>query len=279
MKLPLEERTTHLWQAHEFCQAQLDSDRFTEGELKRNIGVLQRMLLKVAKHMAAQLREQGAWRDADDKRWPRNHKGSDPKHLYDTGAYPPQFLALPRDPTSWREVLSKEPDALFDEMIAWAETPAGQAGVGDEELQKLLADRDTYAPIEQQTDALQNDTPLEEKPSSNGQMPKAIDEGNSIGQNKTESERDRSDALSWLADKSADGSLSSWSSALQLNAIAKYLGGVSSNRRPASRILPELSKIEEAGEWALLHAHLNTRSPSDARHIEKLRACLSKNAA
>ncbi len=258
LKLPLEKRTSHLWNAHKFCKEQIGKKRFSDSELERNIGVLQRMLLQVAKHIAAAMRDEGAWRDTSDARWPRNHKGADPEHWYDSGAFPPQFLTLPTDPTSWREILKETPDALFDEMIAWAETPAGQAGVNDEELQKLLADRDCYVPEAGRTDALH--------------QPEADRDSTVQGDDRT-----RSAALGWLSDKSMDGSLSSWASKLKLEGVNKFLGGVSSNRRSIERLLPELMKLEKDGEFEQLQGYLVSSSPEDAESLRRLRACLPKS--
>ncbi len=167
LKLPLDRRTKHLWQAHDFCERQLGQKRFADDELRRNIGVLRRMMLQVAKHVAKQLREEGAWKDPADGRWPRNYKGKDPEHWYDSGAFPPQFLALPRDPDGWREVLAKDPDALFEEMVAWTETPAGHAGVADAELQKLLVERDASTLRAEKADGAEKPQPAAAK---NGEL-------------------------------------------------------------------------------------------------------------
>ncbi len=144
LRLPLEGRTKHLWAAHEFCTKEIGGKRFADAELQRNIGVLRRMLLGVAKHMAAKLRAEGAWKDSEDSRWPRNHTGSDVEHWYDSGAFPPQLLALPGDLSADRDLLVGHSESLLDEMIAWVETPAGIAAVDDKELQALVADRQAF---------------------------------------------------------------------------------------------------------------------------------------
>ena len=212
------------------------------------------MMLQVAKETAKKLRDDGSWKDGEDTRWPRNHKGDDIEHWYDSGCFPPQFMALPEDPTSWREVLDKQPESLFDEMIAWVETPAGQAGVGDVELQKLLADRDTYLPTQEKS------APVE---------PAELNwEANSV---------DREDGLQWLASRSADGALQSWAVGLELAGVQAFLGGVSSNRRPIDRLLPELMRLERVGELEKLQRHLDVEAPNDAARLAKLRSCLPRS--
>lgn len=253
LRLVPEKRTTHLWEAHAFCERQLGGTRFPEEELQRNLRVLRRMMLQVAKETAKKLREDGSWKDATDPRWPRNHKGADVDHWYDSGAFPPQFLALPEDPGAWRAVLSEQPEALFDEMIAWVETPAGQAGVGDEELQKLLADRETYMP-------------------GHEKAPDAPEADYDWDANAT----DRKAGLEWLAGKSADGTLKTWAERVKLASILEFLGGISSNRRPIEQLLPELIKLETCGDWEALQRHLDVESPNDAAALAKLRACLPK---
>jgi hypothetical protein len=212
------------------------------------------MMLQVAKEVAKRLRDDASWKDAEDKRWPRNHKGDDVDHWYDSGCFPPQFMALPESPNAWREILAKQPESLFDEMIAWVETPAGQAGVGDVELQKLLADRETYLPAQEK--------PATEEP----------------GEMKWETNAaDREDGLQWLASKSADGALQSWAIGLELAGVQDFLGGASSNRRPIERLLPELMKLEKEGELEKLQRHLDVEASNDAAYLAKLRSCLPRS--
>jgi hypothetical protein len=256
MALPPESRTRYLWEAHEFCETQLGQGRFTDAELSRNLGVLGKMMHEVAKHLAERRREEGTWSDSLDARWPRNHKGADPEHYYDSGSYPPQLLAFPTNPESWRTGLADKPEALFDEMIAWSKTPAGKSGVGEVELQKLLADRDTYLPH-----ASRADSPSPQASSAE------IERRESKG---------RTDGMGWLWDKSADGSLSDWANKLKLAGISQFLTGSSSNRRPMERLLPELMAIEKAGEWQQLEQHLTSESPSEAAMLAKLRGSLPK---
>ena len=253
LRLEPEKRTTHLWEAHVFCERQLGGTRFPEEELQRNLRVLRRMMLQVAKETAKRLREDGTWKNAADPRWPRNHKGADVDHWYDSGSFPPQFLALPEDPVSWREVLSDQPEALFDEMIAWVETPAGQAGVGDEELQKLLADRETYMPGHEKA---------AEEP-----QPEYDWDANAS---------DRQAGLEWLASKTTDGTLKSWSESLKLASTQAFLNGMASNGQTMEKLLPELINLESCGEWEALQRHLDVESPNDAAALSRLRACLPK---
>lgn len=254
MALAPENRTRHLWEAHEFCVLQMGQGRFADAELKRNMGILGKMMLDVAKLLAARLRQEGTWSNPSDKRWPRNHQGGDPEHMYDTGAYPPQIMTFPSERTSWRLALQDKPEEIFNEMIAWAETPAGKVGIGEVEMQKLLADRDTYLPHAERAG-----TPTSEEDAFE----------------KTEREsQSRVDGMGWLWDKSADGSLSQWAHTLKLEKISAFLTGSSSNRRPMERLLPELMAIERAGEWEKLAAHLEESSLKDAVLLSQLRDSL-----
>lgn len=253
LKLSVEKRTTHLWDAHAFCEAQLGQSRFTDEELHRNLRVLRRMLLGVAKHMAKKFQKLGVWKDSADPRWPRNYHGDDSEHWYKSGAFPPQFLSLPEDPDAWRTILKSDPTSLFDEMIAWVETPAGQAGVGDEELQKLLADRETYLPSES-------------KPSVIESSDEAWEHG----------EAGRVAGLTWLANRSSDGRLAEWAAKVELAGVLSLLSGVQANRRPIERLLPDLMDLEHSGEWERLQQFLDTESHSDAAALSSLRASLPK---
>lgn len=257
LKLPLENRTAHLWHALKFCKEQLGGKRFAAPELERNIRVLQRMMLEIAKHIAVKLRDEGAWKDGADVRWPRNHVGNDLGHWYDSGAYPPQFLAIPRDSEARLGALESESSAMLDEMIAWAETPAGHAAVDDAEIQSLLAGHG----------ALIAAVPQPEKPAPS--RTPSVHEGEAA-------ERSRREAFGWLSDKTADGSLSSWASKWSLEGVDAFLGGATSHRRPTERLLPELIKLERAGDWERLQQHLTSTSPKDAELLSKLRGCLPK---
>jgi hypothetical protein len=257
LKLPLENRTAHLWHALKFCKEELGGKRFAAPELERNIRVLQRMMLEIAKHMATKLRDEGAWKDESDVRWPRNHVGSDQGHWYDSGAFPPQFLAIPRGTGDVRGALDTESSVLIDEMIAWAETPAGHAAVEDAEIQSLLAEHGAPAPANQE--------PAKPEPA---RLP-SIHEAEAA-------ERSRKEAFGWLSDRTADGSLSSWASKWSLQGVDAYLGGATSQRRSTERILPELIKLEQVGDWQRLQEQLTAVSPKDAEQLSKLRGCLPK---
>ena len=252
LRLEPEKRTTHLWEAHVFCERQLGGTRFPEEELQRNLRVLRRMMLQVAKETAKRLREDGSWKNHADPRWPRNHKGADVDHWYDSGSFPPQFLALPEDSGAWRDVLSAHPEALFDEMIAWVETPAGQAGVGDEELQKLLADRESYMPG--------HEAPEEPQPEYDWEA----------------NAPERQAGLEWLASKTTDGTLKSWSESLKLASTRAFLDGMASNGKAMEKLLPELIQLESCGDWEALQRHLDVESPNDAAALSRLRSCLPK---
>lgn len=210
-------------------------------------------MLQVAKEIAKRLREDGSWKNAADPRWPRHHKGADVDHWYDSGAFPPQFLALPDDSVVWRDVLTEQHEALFDEMIAWVETPAGQAGVGDEELQRLLADRETHMPAHEKA-------PEEPQPEYDWDA------------NAT----DRQAGLEWLASKTTDGTLQSWSESLKLASTQAFLNGMASNGQSMEKLLPELIKLESCGDWEALQRHLDVESPNDAAALSRLRGCLPK---
>ncbi|MBI5706560.1 MAG: hypothetical protein HZC36_06175 [Armatimonadetes bacterium] len=257
LSLPLEKRSPHLWEAYAFCTGQVGLGRIPDPELARNIGVLQTMMLEVARFIAARLRQDGTYANCADERWPRNHTGSDLAHYYDSGAYPPQLMTLPNDPTVRKQVLGEAPEQLFDEMIAWSETPAGKAGLGDAELRKLLSERDSHVPEDRRTEDL----------------PPAAAEAD----RKMKEAKDQETGVNWLKDMGANGRLMGWAESLGLEAIVSLHSGAPFARMPMDRLLPKLMAIEASGDWDRLETFLRVELPADAANLAKLRGALPKS--
>lgn len=256
LSLPLEQRSPHLWEAYTFCTGQMGLGRVSDSELNRNIGILQSMMLEVARFIAGRLRQDGTWANCSDDRWPRHHSGADIAHLYDSGAYPPQLLTLPNDPAVRRQVFGDSPEQLFDEMIAWSETPAGKAGLGDAELQKLLSERASLVPADRRTEGL----------------PPAAAEAD----RRMKEAKDQEAGVCWVKDMGADGQLLEWAESLGLESIVALHSGAPFARMSMDRLLPKLMAIEASGDWEKLEAHLKAEKPGDAANLAKLRASLPK---
>jgi hypothetical protein len=253
LSLPIEGRTSHLWKAYEFCQNQLGCQRYSDEELQRNLRVIRRMMLEVAKSVSKRLLKDDAWKNLSDERWPRNHRGPDPDHWYDSGAHPPQLLTILLAPSGQSAAFTSSQETLYDEMVTWIETPAGQAGVYDTELQRLLEKHQSSIPV--------TATPLE---------------ATSAVLSEADEDRRRVAGLAWLSTVSANGCLELWAGQLGLTGLSVFAVEGKGKLASAEVQLPKLMELERSGEWEALQQHLDVEAPTDAASLAKLRASLPK---
>jgi X-X-X-Leu-X-X-Gly heptad repeat protein len=133
--LPPRERAPHIWEAVQFLQYFMDhpeeaaaqnSWAITDEILNQQMDLLRRLALDVAKAIGEELREQGAWKNPYDPRWPRFRPHSkDP--LYLIGGHPPLGLCLPIDQSGQVETHhAREDRGRFEELADWLRTPAGR---------------------------------------------------------------------------------------------------------------------------------------------------------
>lgn len=101
---------------------------FEESEIDRNVGLLRHIAMDVCKAIADKLREQGAYRNRFDPRWPRYHPNSK-KPEYLTGCFPPLMLCMRPDEASWKEQSAEALAENARELVEWAKTPAGRHGI------------------------------------------------------------------------------------------------------------------------------------------------------
>lgn len=140
--LPPEEQPPHIWECLQYLEWRRGIGDVPEEEIDKQRGIMRHVAQDVAKAIAAKLREEGAYKNRFDPRWPRFHPNSkDP--LYLTGCYPPLCMCLPDTDDAWKVIRGAgDGEDNFREFADWFLTPAGMHGFTDEtraEAQRMAA--------------------------------------------------------------------------------------------------------------------------------------------
>lgn len=143
LALPRDEQPPHIWECLQYLDWRRGVGDVPEDEMDRQVSIVRHLASDIARHTADRLREEGAYENRFDPRWPRFHPNSTAP-LYLIGGYPPLFNCLPDDEfKSVSEYLGSEyGDEHLNELVVWLQTPAGRFHSIDD---GLLSNLQTFA--------------------------------------------------------------------------------------------------------------------------------------
>lgn len=142
--LPPEEQPPHIWECLQYLEWRRGIGDVSEEDIDKERGIMRHVACDVAKALAAKLREERAYKNRFDPRWPRFHPNSkDP--LYLTGCYPPLCMCLPDTDEDWNHLGSAggSGEDNMREFADWFSTPAARHVITDEEraeAERMVAD-------------------------------------------------------------------------------------------------------------------------------------------
>lgn len=136
--MPDMEQVPLLMDALEFALEQRGSDVYPQDQVEQNVKALQWHLGAISHRLKLRLRDEGAWRDLSDSRWPSNFTGADVDRVYSSGVYPPILLVWPPEDDSWTELDKPTRHRLHQELAHWGNTPAGRSTLSEKEIEHFI---------------------------------------------------------------------------------------------------------------------------------------------